>query len=228
MHILLTDVLCCPRCGPEFGLVLLAHRVEERHVIEGELGCPNCRVTYPVRGGFGDFRPPPRDPLPVAGSERDGSAGAEGGAASEPGAAPEADREEAVRLGALLGLADAPGRVVLAGPSSGVGSALAAMVEDVRIVTLETTRPAEAPPGAGGNVSRIAAGPVLPFFSGTARGVVLEGADADDRIEEAARVVSPGGRVVVIGGSGGARDRLESAGLAVVLDEGGVVVASRE
>ena len=46
MHILLTDVVTCPRCGPEFGLILLADRFEERRVMQGRLGCPNCREEY--------------------------------------------------------------------------------------------------------------------------------------------------------------------------------------
>ena len=43
MHILLTDTLTCPRCGPDFGLILLAERIEGRRVMDGHLGCANCR-----------------------------------------------------------------------------------------------------------------------------------------------------------------------------------------
>lgn len=219
MHILLTDTLSCPRCGPEFGLVLLAHRVEERRVLEGELGCPNCRVTYPVRGGFGDLRPPPRDPLPVAEP-----------APPEDHEAPE-DDEAAVRLGALLGLTGGPGGVVLVEAAARAAPALAAMIEEVRVVAVESVRPAASttPPGPGGaDVSRIATGARLPFFSRTIRGVALEGGEGAAWIEEAARVVATGGRVVVVDAPPGARDRLESTGLAIVLDDAGVVVATRE
>ena len=38
MHILLTDLLFCPRCGPQHGLILLANRLEERRVLDGWLG----------------------------------------------------------------------------------------------------------------------------------------------------------------------------------------------
>jgi uncharacterized protein YbaR (Trm112 family) len=51
MHIVLTDVLTCPRCGPEFGLILLAHHVEARRVSSGALGCSNCREKYPIVEG---------------------------------------------------------------------------------------------------------------------------------------------------------------------------------
>lgn len=51
MHLLLTDILSCPRCGPEFGLILLADRIEARRVLAGILGCANCRSKYPIREG---------------------------------------------------------------------------------------------------------------------------------------------------------------------------------
>ena len=58
MHIVLTDVLTCPRCGPSFPLILLANRVENRRVLDGVLGCANCREKYPVQDGLGKLRVP--------------------------------------------------------------------------------------------------------------------------------------------------------------------------
>ena len=55
MHLALTDRMICPRCGPGFGLILLAHEVRDRRILEGDLGCPNCRDQYPVRKGFADL-----------------------------------------------------------------------------------------------------------------------------------------------------------------------------
>ena len=74
MNIGLVDHLVCPRCGPPFGLVLLAHEVRDRRVSEGEFGCPNCRDRFPVEGGFADLRPPPRG----AGPDGEGGGGADG------------------------------------------------------------------------------------------------------------------------------------------------------
>ena len=51
VNVVLTDHLVCPRCGPPFGMVLLARDVRDRRVHEGEFGCPNCRDTVP--GGRG-------------------------------------------------------------------------------------------------------------------------------------------------------------------------------
>ena len=78
----LVDHLVCPRCGPPFGLVLLAIDVRDRRVHQGEFGCPNCRDRFPVTGGFGDLRPPPRGEPPgqpaEPGGERAGAAVASG------------------------------------------------------------------------------------------------------------------------------------------------------
>ena len=63
MQLLLTDRLACPRCGPGFGLVLLADRMVDRRVHEGTLGCPNCRDSFTVHAGFADLRAPPRGAL---------------------------------------------------------------------------------------------------------------------------------------------------------------------
>lgn len=58
------------------------------------------------------------------------------------------------------------------------------------------------------------------------RGVVLSGSEAG-RLEEGARVVAPGGRLVVEPAPSDARERLEAAGLRVLAAEGGTVVAGR-
>src|SRR5690606_8442394 len=65
MHIVLTDLLTCPRCGPAHGLILVADGLAERRVLDGALGCANCREKYEIRDGAAWF-----------GSERhDGGAG---------------------------------------------------------------------------------------------------------------------------------------------------------
>ena len=75
MNVALVDHLVCPRCGPPNGLLLLAHDVRERRVHEGEFGCPNCRDRFPVTGGFGDLRPPPRVESPAGAPEVEGVGG---------------------------------------------------------------------------------------------------------------------------------------------------------
>lgn len=54
MHLVLTDVLTCPRCGS--GLIVMADQMAGRQIMEGQLGCPGCRTNYPVRAGAADLR----------------------------------------------------------------------------------------------------------------------------------------------------------------------------
>ena len=87
MYILLTDALTCPRCGPDFGLLVLADRMAERRVIEGALGCANCRSSYPIRNAAADLRVAPSASTESTGPAESDEAGPSDG-----------DAEAAVRL----------------------------------------------------------------------------------------------------------------------------------
>lgn len=241
MHLLLTDRLTCPRCGPDFGLILLADVVEDRRVLEGMLGCSNCREQYPVREGFADLRPPPRGPLPEVGEGAGGApAGGESGGPEveaggpDAGAAEGADYWESLRLAALLGIEKGPGFALVYGPASRAASRIAGMVEELEVVAA-WTRAATWEEESG--VSRLTTSLPLPFYPGTLRGAILspegpaggeglEGALEEGLLEEAVRAVLPGGRVVVLDAPPGTRERLEEGGCEVLLEEQGVVVAT--
>ena len=124
MHLYLTDRLSCPRCGPEFGLILLARRTLDQRVLDGDLGCPNCREQYPVGNGFADLRPPPRTPTPEIGWPPDGD-GYEAGEASDA---------ETLRMAAAMGVARGPGTLMVFGPAARLSGALSRMVEGVEVV----------------------------------------------------------------------------------------------
>ncbi|MBW3533907.1 MAG: hypothetical protein KY453_01605 [Gemmatimonadetes bacterium] len=119
MNVLLTDRLSCPRCGPEFGLILLAERTEKRRVLEGRMGCPNCRDRFPVSRGFGDLRAPPRSALPPV----------------ESLDAPPAEATE--RLRALLGVAEGPGNLALVGPVVAHAAGLAQRTPETEVVAVD-------------------------------------------------------------------------------------------
>lgn len=208
MHLLLTDRLSCPRCGPEFGLILLADHMDDRRVVDGTLGCPNCRDAFPVRGGFGDLRAPPRAGLPP-------------GRAGEPR---EADTGDVLRLAALLGVAEGPGTLLLAGSVARLAGGLADQVPGVEVVALDgdMARWPEAP-----RVSRMVARPGIPFFSRTLRGVAVDGALGPRWVAEAARVAARLARVVVEEAPEGAEAVLREGGLTVLAAEAGTVVAAR-
>lgn len=207
MHLLLTDGLTCPRCGPDFGLVLLADELRDRRVLEGSLGCPNCRDAFPVTGGFADLRAPPRGPLA-------------GGRAGPPDGF---DRAEAERLAALLGVVEGPGTVAFVGAPAR-HAAYWDEEADLQVVGIDPDLVGwpEAPP-----VNRIAAAPGLPFRSAYLRGLCIEGLRGPPPLAEAVRVVAPGGRLVVADAPAEAPDTLRDAGLEILAEEPGTVVGAR-
>jgi hypothetical protein len=68
---------------------------------------------------------------------------------------------------------------------------------------------------------------VLPFRTGSLRGVALTGGAAMALLEEGARVLGREGRLVVDPTPEGGASRVEAAGLRVVAEEGSVLVAGR-
>ncbi len=214
MHFLLTDRLTCPRCGPAFGLILLAQKMEDRIVYEGRLGCANCRDAYPIESGFGDLRAPPRGALPP---------GLAGSPERAPIGAPLVESEGA-RLLALLGVVGGPGTVALVGESARAAAQVAAALQEMLVVAVDPDlRDWPETPG----VSRLASAPGLPFFDGRLRGVVVDGRLGPGWVAEAARVVTPRGRVVVVRASAEVSGWLEAAGLRVLASDPESVVAAR-
>ncbi|MBW3553836.1 MAG: hypothetical protein KY466_10000 [Gemmatimonadetes bacterium] len=199
MHVSLTDVLTCPRCGPGHGLILLPEAVRDRRVVSGFLGCADCRERYPVREGVADL-------------SGGGDVGTGGGAWGGEGG-------EAVRLAGLLGLGEAQGVVLLAGPAAAAGRELSGLLEAVEVVVAGTS--------AEAGVSVLRVGGALPFQSAKLRGVALTGPAADLLLEEGARVLAPLARLLLDPAPADARERLAAEGLRVVAEEGGAVLASR-
>lgn len=211
MHLLLTDRLACPRCGPAFGLILLADRMADRRVDAGALGCANCRERYPIRGGVADLRPPPRSEPPI-------------GPATDPA---DDDPELGVPVAAAMGAADAPrGHVLLLGRAAGIAAAVAAVLpDDVEVVEATPWMPRPSP---AVHTTRLLAGEALPFFDATFAGVAVHGSEADaPRLREAARVLARGHRVVVVDPPDDAQARLGGAGLTRFARGGRVVAGGR-
>ena len=255
MNTVLVDHLVCPRCGPPYGLILLAHDVRDRRVHEGEFGCPNCRDRFPVEGGFGDLRPPPRGAWPEEGVPR------REGVEEEAG-----DWHEGESMGEVEG--DEGGEAVAGVPGDaggGVGGGGAPAGDDGRDAATRAMRVAaalgvtEGPglivvPGshrdvaaglarmvrgievvvvgwggrgpAADGVSAFVTGPRLPLRDGVARGVVAEGGSGEGWWGECLRVLMPGGRIVIAGATDAAREWVRGAGMVAVLDDAGLLAAA--
>jgi len=208
MHFLLTDRLTCPRCGPAFGLILLAEQLADRRVRSGVLGCPNCRDSFRVDDGFADLRAPPRGTMP------DGRAGR----ANAPAAA------DVERVVALLGIHRGPGTVATLGAAAAFAVPIAEAVDELMVAAVDAdTRSWPAHP----DVTFMVSSPGLPFFDRTLRGAVVDGALDPAMLYEACRCTAPMSRVVVLGATAETRTVIERAGLSVLAAEGETVVAAR-
>ncbi len=247
MNVLLTDHLVCPRCGPPFGLVLLARDVRDRRVRRGELGCSNCRDAFPVKNGFADLRPPPRDPPPL--EPGGGASGAGGRAPQDPrqgkppsllapsggGSGDDTSGHSPLKwapggltlgLAASLGVTEGPGLVMVSEAHRDKAVSLSRLVPGIEVIALGWGgRDFECP---GAAVSPMVTADRLPFRDGCARGVVLAGEDFKRRWRESARVLVAGARVVITDPPPEARKRLESCGLVVVLDGEAFLAAGRK
>lgn len=240
MDVALSDLLICPRCGPTYGLVLMPTESADRRVWTGVLGCANCRERYTIAGGVADLRTGGE-----AGAEPEAGGRAE--STGEPAGRGIGSADPEVGLAGLMGLAEASGTVLVAGPAASHASALSALVEGVEVVAVLGPGPREAlaPDGAATSpapaegpgpessssepspgVSRMRITTVLPFRTGLLRGLALTG-QWSGLVEEGARVLGKEGRLVLDPAPSDAVERLEAAGLRVVAKEGGVVVAAR-
>jgi len=170
MFIELVDALRCPVPHEESWLVLAAQRTEERHVLEGTLGCPVCRAEYPIHDGIADFTDP-------------ATTHATTGALHT---LPPADH-----LAAMLNLGDALGFAVLTG-------AWGARADDlIEIIDAPPLLLVDPPAGIvmGHGLSGLLAGAKLPLATGAARAVATDATDPA-RVADAARVARVGGRIV--------------------------------
>ncbi|MEX1257561.1 MAG: hypothetical protein WEG36_08090 [Gemmatimonadota bacterium] len=210
MHLLVTERLACPHCGPDFGLVLVADRLENRRVLEGFFGCANCQARYPVREGFGDLRPAP---------------GGGGRGVAAEGGTPESasDPEAALALAALLGLTVGSGFILLTGRSVGNAEALSGMGDGFEILAAHPRLEDSA--GFEG-VSRMAIGARFPFRTRSLRGVVLEGRAGMEVLDEGGRVLAPGSRLVLLDPPSEGRGAMEGAGLQVLAGDKSALVGA--
>jgi uncharacterized protein YbaR (Trm112 family) len=207
MHILLTDILTCPRCGPAFGLVILADRIDERRVIDGRLGCANCRETYPVEGSVADLRHPVAPPLAI-----------------EQGTARAGDDERAMRVAALLG-APIPRSALLVIEKTGeMAAAISGLLVEAHVIGASAEPPVDEP--SQGMLSRAIIGERLPLRDRSLSGAALLGFLSGPVFDELIRTLKPGSRLVLDQAPQGSADAARRVGFQVHLEQGDVVVAA--
>jgi uncharacterized protein YbaR (Trm112 family) len=173
MFIELVDSLRCLTPHEETWLVASVYEMSGRHIIDGALGCPTCRRSYPVRDGVGIFTSSPPDRL------------------TPPRAA---DDDRVMRAAALLALTDAGGIVVLGDRWTDCADSLAEL-GPTHVVTLNVAASDSSPQ----SVSAIAVDDSLPFGSATLRGIAVGRgvatpallSNAVDKLRSQGRLVAP-------------------------------------
>lgn len=173
MFIELVDHLRCVAPHEDTWLILAADRMEGRRVLDGTLGCPTCRASYPIRDGVAWLGLSPEARLP-----------------DDDRPAPEALEEEAVRLAALLDLRE-PGLRALVAGALGHAAAQVARMTEAELLLLDP--PASVRGGEG--VSILRTGGRVALAAGSMRAAALDERTAP-LAAQVARVVSDRGRVV--------------------------------
>jgi len=206
MHLTLTDVLTCPRCGPQHGLIALSERMEERRILEGRLGCPNCRRHYPIRGGLVDLR-----------------AGVPAARETAPGAEQVVD---AARIAALMGVATPGGFALVAGPIARRAEDIVRAMAPLELVVVNDDAEQLEHLAEHAGVNRVLIDRDFPLRDASMRAVALSGWSIEELRPEAKRVLRAGAHLVMEGKLPDAA-QLAHEGLRVLVAEGETAVAVR-
>jgi len=169
------DLLRCVNAHEDTWLVASFREIANRFVIEGTLGCPICSAEYEIRGGVADF-----------------TLGESIPSCDEARAAVGHQREQlATRAGAYLD-ATQPGATILLGGLWSYAAQELAEMADVRVIGLNA--PSEVQESE--KVGLIRVGERIPLAANSVQGIALDAWFPEAMVEEALRVVKPGGRLV--------------------------------
>lgn len=199
MFIELAEALDCPDCQGEVGLVAFVKDLQDRRVVEGHLGCPQCGVEYAIRGGAIDL-----------GHDRGGSSDS-----TRPAPAIAGDpcpQERAMQVAALLGVQErADARMLLDEGLAACAEPVAGWGERVEVLALLSDQPPgvsgtphdPAPTDPAATEPRPGVTPIAgasrtpwPFRPRALHGVAMLGG-SPERLGEAERILAPGGRLAV-------------------------------
>lgn len=209
MNFELTDLLTCPACGPDHGLILLVESVNDRRVSEGWLGCPNCRTNYRVERGVADLRRP----------EAPEAEGVDAGRAE-----PFRQAELPLKIAALSGLTEGPGRVLVGPRLSGVAEELAELLPGIEIVAV-SREPVTS--GERSEVSYLISETGFPLTRYGIQAVALATGDDPESVAGAATLIRVGGRLILFEASERDVAAVQEAGLSIVASQQDTLVAER-
>ena len=169
MFIELVAALRCPVAHEESWLVAAAIRMEARHIVDGTLGCPVCLAEYPIRNGVVDFRR---------------------GGGQRPADHATRDADLAMRLAAMLDLADAHGFAVLLGGWGSHAPELSGIV-DTPLILIDPPANVTGAPG----LSVLRSDGNIPLAAGAVRAMAIDDGDAP-RVASAVGATRVKGRVL--------------------------------
>lgn len=167
MFLPLVDVLRCPVAHEETWLVASIDRAEDRDIITGALGCPQCLAEYPIRDGIVHFAADVRLPAYRA-----------------------PDEAGAMRLAAALDLTDARMTAVLHG-------GWASHAPLIRGFSPAQLLLVNAPAGVatGDGISLVRA-PIAPLASASVNAAAFDADASEEMIASLIRSLRPNGRLL--------------------------------
>jgi uncharacterized protein YbaR (Trm112 family) len=169
MFVELIEQLRCPRPHEPAPLVVSAHEVRDRRVVQGVLGCPVCHTEFHVKDGVARFDGPVATGEPV----------------------PDSGAEAAMRLAAFLELTDARGYALLHGAWC-VHAEQVMRLSDTPLVLVNPPSGVRPPDVA----ALVEVGSTLPFAPGSARGAAIAVSAGAPLTTSIIAAVRGGGRVV--------------------------------
>lgn len=207
MHLELVDLLRCPKPHATSVLVAAANQVEQRFVIDGTLGCPECLAEYPIQQGVAMFAPRVSEPvsqvasqIPALSQHTPPDTALSNDTASDNALLDNAPSDDApLRLAAQLGLTDGRNVYALVGYPVYAAALLRQLVgarlllinpvgDTSTLVAMQRAAPL-APLGA-------LICNALPLVTGKLAGAAFAQVPAHSELRQWAAVVRAGGRIV--------------------------------